>query len=168
MNPRRLFPIVAAALLLGMAPDASAQLRKGPILSKGKGRQAKRAQMIDRFSEMSPEERERVLGKLPPERRKRIEDNLREYQSLSPDQKERLQQFHELPPEKQQAARRVFRDLNGLSTDRRQDVRRELVKLRRMTPEDREARFKSEEFRGRFNSDERDILQKMSGLFPNE
>jgi gas vesicle protein len=169
MTPRWLIATVAAALLAGFAPQASAQLRKGPLASKAKAkRDARKAQAIDRFSEMSPEERQRVLGNLPPERRKRIEENLREYQNLSPSQKERLQHFHELPAEKQQAARKVFREMNALPIERKQDLRRELLKLRRMTPEDREARFQNEEFRGRFTADERRILQQMTELFPNE
>lgn len=169
MTPRWFVPVIAAAILMGAAPDASAQLRKGPILPKAKaGRQAKKGQMIDKFSEMSPEERRRVLDKLPPERRKRVEENLKDYQNLSPDQKERLQRFQDLPPEKQRAARKVFRDMNGLPQDRKVEVRRELVRLRRMTPEDRETRYKSEEFRGRFSADERKILEEMTGLFPPE
>lgn len=167
ITPRWLICVVAAAILAGLAPEASAQLRKGPILPKAK-RDAKKRQAVERFSEMSPEERQRVLRNLPPERRKRIEENLREYQNLSPGQKERLQHFYELPAEKQQAARDLFREMNALPLERKQDLRRELVKLRRMPPEDRKAHYNNEEFRGRFTADERRILQQMMELFPNE
>src|SRR5437762_2823149 len=79
---------------------------------------ARQAAVIERWTQMSPEQRSRALAKLPPERRQRIEELLSRYQSLSPEEREQLrfrsEMFNQLPPEKQDVARRMFRQFNQL------------------------------------------------------
>ena len=169
MNSRAL--LLPAILLLAFFP-ASAQLRKAQgVIPKNKAaRQAKKAQTVERFSKMSPDERQKVLDNLPPERRKQVEKNLEHYNQLPPEQRQRLQSqyenFAQLPPEKQQAARQIFRRMNDLPQDRKIQMRRELAKLRNMSEDDRKARFSSGDFRGNYSSNERRMLVDMTDLFP--
>jgi hypothetical protein len=115
---------------------------------------------------MSPEQRDRMLSKLPPERKATVERRLERYNNLPPDAKKRLSdeydQFQKLAPEKQEAVRKMFREFNELPQDRRPQVRRELNQLRRMSAEDRQARLSSEEFRNNFDSNERRLLETLS------
>src|SRR5215510_4986690 len=77
---------------------------------------------IERFSQMDPAEREKVLEKLPPERRKAVEDRFNRYNSMSPEQKEQVREnylrFQKLAPEDQDRARKAFRRFNGMPEDR--------------------------------------------------
>src|SRR5271154_4314540 len=47
---------------------------------------------LDRFTKMSPEDREKELSKLPPQRRAAFEQRLARYQQMSPEQQERFKQ----------------------------------------------------------------------------
>ncbi|MEJ7607787.1 MAG: DUF3106 domain-containing protein, partial [Bryobacteraceae bacterium] len=72
--------------------------------------------LLERLNNMSPEQRERMLRKLPPERRSILERRLENYNRTSPEVKRRLgaeyDNFRQLAPEKQEKARRLFRGLN--------------------------------------------------------
>jgi hypothetical protein len=48
------------------------------------------ARELDRFSRMSPKERQEQLAKLPPARRQQIEQRLERYQKLPQQQREQL------------------------------------------------------------------------------
>src|SRR5450759_79028 len=67
---------------------------------------------LDEFQRMSPEERQKALDKLPPDRAEKLRKQLKEYSQLTPEQqaiaKEQLEMFRNLPPERQDAVRRVF------------------------------------------------------------
>ena len=124
------------------------------------------AVMIERLNRMTPEQRQRFLDRLPPQRRERVERRLENFNSLSADAKAKLreqyQEFQKLPTERQNAIRRSFRQLNALSEDRKPVVRRELMRLRRMTPEGRTEAMETERFRSRFNESERQLLFDLS------
>ena len=104
---------------------------------------------FQRFQQMSPEERERALSKLPPERRARIEQQLQRYESLTPAQKEfvnrRLALLQSLPPQRQAA------------------VRQELQRLRELPPAQRRAALNSIEERERFSPDEMQLIRGSFG-----
>jgi hypothetical protein len=147
--------IVACGLI---AQPAAAQRR---VLRPGQ------ATMLDRLETMSPEQRRRVLDRLPPGRRQRIEERLRRYDAMPPAQRERLRRqlswFRQLPPERQEETRRLFRRLSELPADRRQEVRRAVRMLGQLEENRRQRRMESPGFRSRFNPDEqkmvRDLLQ---------
>ncbi len=126
---------------------------------------------IDRWNAMSPEERERELQKLPPERQQQIRERLERFNSLPPEQQERLRQrwamFHRLPPDRQQKVRRDMRALYEMEPERRRAMVREFAELDHMSESDRESRFKSEEFRTRFTPEEQKILHDLADI-PNE
>jgi hypothetical protein len=81
---------------------------------------------FQRFQQMSPEERERALSKLPPDRRARIEQQLRRYESLTPAQKDfvnrRLEMLRSLPPQRQAAVRQELQRLRGLHPAQRKSA----------------------------------------------
>jgi len=64
--------------------------------------------------------------------------------------------------------RKTFRRFNNLPEDRRQPVRQELRQLRGMSEADRNARMNSEEFRSKYSAGERQILENLTVLVPQE
>jgi hypothetical protein len=123
---------------------------------------------FERLNKMSPEQRKRMLGRLPPDRRARIESQLDRYNSLPPEQRERLREqyeaFQELPPEKQEAYRKVFKRFSDLPADRRSAVRRVVERLRAMDDNTRGKRMSNQQFRERFSDSERELIEQMLKL----
>ena len=64
--------------------------------------------------------------------------------------------------EQQDAIRRSFRRLTELPQDRRPMVRREVVRLRQLTPEERASKMDNDDFRSRFSESERQIIQDLA------
>jgi hypothetical protein len=127
---------------------------------------------IDRWNQMSPEERERELAKLPPERAQQIRERIRRYNQLPPQVKqvlrERYQKFAQLPPDKQEVVRQSLRDFRQLSQERRPLVRREIGRLRALPEAERGARMNSEEFRGQFSPQEQQIIRDITDYLPGQ
>lgn len=125
---------------------------------------------MEHLNAMTPEERERFLSRMPPDRRQHLEERLRAFQNLSPEARERLRresaEFEQLTPEKQQAIRDLFRQMNELPEDRRVAVRRELNHLRNMPPERRTNRMASDRFRNDFSDSERDLMDSLVKALP--
>jgi hypothetical protein len=124
---------------------------------------------LERWSRMTPEERQRALAKLPPERRRELQQKLQQYRSLPPAERQQLrekyQAFSQLPPEQQNHARDLFRQFNSLPEDRRPIVRQEYEELRSMPESERAARVNSEAFRSRFTPGEQQMLQDLARTF---
>ncbi|MGI8741481.1 MAG: DUF3106 domain-containing protein [Bryobacteraceae bacterium] len=125
---------------------------------------------IDQFERMSPEERQKALAKLPPERAEKLQKQLKEYSQLTPEQqaaaREQLEMFRHLPPERQEALRKAFNKFSHAPADRQQSMRQELNQLRAMSPPDRRERMNAPEFKSRFNRNEQKMLSEMSNLLP--
>jgi hypothetical protein len=154
------------AIVLGAGLSAQRiQLRVPPNPKAGPPRQAA---VIERWAQMSPEQRNKALAKLPPERRQRIEQLLNQYQNLSPEERQQLrfrsEMFNQLPPEKQDIARRMFRQFNLLPPERQALVREEFQSLHAMSEPDRRARVQSDDFRGKFDPREQQFLRQFSRL----
>jgi len=98
---------------------------------------------------MTPEQREKALAKLPPDRRQQVEKQL-----------DRLDQ---LTPEQRQELNRRFETLQTFPPGRQRAVRQELQDLRRMSLADRRARLHSAEFNEQFSPEEQDLIR---GVFP--
>ena len=94
-----------AAVLLLAAGCMYAQPKKAPLMPR-----PPRANQnaLDRLNRMPPAQRQRVLDRLPPERKAKIESRLEKYNQLPQAQKDRLRAqtelFQSLPPEKQEKA----------------------------------------------------------------
>jgi hypothetical protein len=133
------------------------------------GRQAQAApNSIERWNEMSPEERERELAKLPPDRARIIRQRIRYYNSLPADEKQALSKryevFSQLPAEKQEIVRQRLRDYHQLPAERRERVTNWVRRFRSMTEAQRRATLNSEEFRSRFSPTEQDIIRDISTM----
>lgn len=101
---------------------------------------------LQKLSQMTPEQRQRVLSRLPPERRARIEEQLNRLEKLPPDQRARLLQRYD--------------EFQGLPRDRQAAVRSELQALRKLpTPQLRE-RLNSPEFQQQFSPEEQRLLRE--------
>lgn len=149
--------IAMLAALAGMPADAQTvrQKAKQRILEQQKkeqqkkGKQQKQADALERFLQMSPQERRQALAQLPPARQRQILQRLAALELLSEDEREllrgRLQAFSGLPPA------------------RRQAVRAELQNLRRMTREERRRRLDSDSLKQNFSEEERQLLYNVAG-----
>ena len=127
---------------------------------------------IDRWNQMSPEERERELAKLPPERAQQIRERIRRFNQLPPQVKqalrERYQKFSQLSPDRQETVRRSVRQFRQLPQERRPLVRREIGQLRALPEAERSARMNSEEFRGQFSPQEQQIIRDITDYLPGQ
>lgn len=127
---------------------------------------------IEEFARMSPEERQKALAKLPPERAEKLQKQLNDYNKMNPEQqaaaREQLDAFRNLPPARQEKLRKVFSKFSGEPAERQQEMRQELNQLRELPEADRRARLNSPEFKRRFNNNERKIVREMTDLLPNE
>lgn len=165
MPPR--FLAAFLALGLALAPSAAAQLRRPGAKSAG-ARKGKAA--LERLHGMNQEERRRAIEKLPPARKRAIEDRLENYERLSEAERKRLgerfENFRNLPPAKQETVRRMFRRMNELPQGRRQALRRELGRLQSLGEDERRERMDSAAFHESFNPAEREILEELVILNP--
>jgi len=128
------------------------------------------ASVAQRLMQMTPEQRERALEKLPPAQQAQIRQRLERMDSLPEQQRARMvqqyQQFTNLPPEKQRLVTRQIQAINNLPEDRGPAVRAELLRLRRMPENERQARFASEDFKSKFSPSEQQILSDISDNLP--
>ncbi|MEO8100397.1 MAG: DUF3106 domain-containing protein [Acidobacteriota bacterium] len=161
---RFLIRVALYCVLLGTFVPADAQLlprakgkakgQQGIIDQKQlkQQKQAKQADVVERFLQMSPEDRERALAQLSPDRRRQILRRLRAVELLSDDERKmlrgRLQAFSGMPPDRQEA------------------VRAELQTLRSLSPPERRRRMTSDEIRNNFSDEERQLLFNISGPPP--
>jgi hypothetical protein len=156
--------VASLLLLLGLS-GVTADRAMGSAGPVGAARETP----IERWMRLSPEQRERALDKLAPERRQRIEERIRQYEQLSPQERqalrERYDRFRQLPPQKQNQARALFRRFSALPADRRQALQHELRQLRSMPEADRRARVASEDFRNRFSPSDQQMLQDLTRIF---
>lgn len=161
---RSAFIAAVAALLLSTGTLCAQPRRPMPRPAPKTGA------VIERLNRMTPEERQRALDRLPANRRARVEERLNRLNSLTPEQRERLrgqyEEFQKLAPEKQEAARRAFRDLNQLPMDRKRAVRRAVMRVRNMTPQERNSTIESDTFRSRFSDSERQIVRDLAETPP--
>jgi hypothetical protein len=122
--------------------------------------------VIDRWLQLTPQQRERALAKLPPDRQRPIRERLDRWNKLTPQEKERLRmrydQFSHLPPDRQALVRRQIQNFAKMPNDRRPFVSKELDSLRRLPDSDLRARVNSEEFRSRFSPREQEILRDLA------
>ena len=141
---------------------------------RGRGGKGPRVQQseheapLEVFERMTPEERERALATLKPERRKQIQQKLKVYDQLTPAQKNQLDWFNHLTPERQEAFRKVYKKFVNEPPERQQTMRDEISRLSAMPRTDREARMSSPDFQSRFSKNEQQILGQMSEALPHE
>jgi hypothetical protein len=127
---------------------------------------------VDLWNAMTPEERERALRRLPPERRRRIREQIARFNSLPAMEQRRLREryrrLNALPPERQETVRQQLRRLRELPPERRRTLAREARLLRALPEPERAARIEGEEFRTAYSPEERRILQDLAGILARE
>lgn len=142
------------------APGAGKPLGGAPAARPG------RAAELDRWNKMSPQERQRVLNSLPPDRRKRLEERLQTYNQLSPAEQQKLRQqynaFRQLPPVKQETLRKLYKEFEQLPPARREQLRSEVQQLRNMSPADRRARVSNTDFRTKYTLSEQRVMEDLA------
>ena len=143
---------------------------KGPGSKAWKAPPVQGQFLLERLNRMTPEQRQRLLSRLPPERRRIVEERLERYNSLPAEQRLRLRNryetFRHMPAEKQDETRRLFREFRELPQDRRLALRREIGRLRLMGEAERRDRIESEPFKNRYSAAEQRIIRELSSGLP--
>ncbi|HWC97199.1 MAG TPA: DUF3106 domain-containing protein [Candidatus Sulfopaludibacter sp.] len=126
--------------------------------------------MAQRLLQMTPEQRERALEKLPPDRQTQMRTQLERLDKLPQAQKDHLAQMarglDSLPPEQHRIVTQQLMAFNKLPDERIRPMRQELVRLMRMPEEERNARLNSEAFKKQYSPDEQSILGDLSRNLP--
>ena len=144
--------------------------RIGPV-GNGQAGKGLASPAVERLANMSPEQRKKALQKLPPDRRKKLEERLNQYDRLTPSQKAKLygqyENFKELPAEHQAHLRRLFQRFNNFPPERQDALRAEVQKMQTLSDPDRRARMNSDEFRNRYDQRERALLAELAKTVPS-
>jgi hypothetical protein len=155
---------LAAAVLFCSA--AAGQGRRGaPHPAPAHGPKA-----IDGLEELSPQQRQKIIDSLPPDRARKAQDRLDQLNRLTPEERARLKEqygwFQQLPPERQEAMRKAFRKYSALAPERQDAVRQEFRRLQDLPTDARRDQVASQDFRSRFSKDERKLIQELAGAVP--
>lgn len=155
--------MIRAILILVLAAGAAL-----PVDAQPRRKQLANRNFIERWSRLTPAEKDRALSKLPPERRREFQRKLDDYERLSPQERnalrQRFERFSAMTPEQQDRMRSLYRELRALPPERRQAVNRALRRLRDMPEADRGPLLRSETFRNRFSAEERRIINDAANL----
>src|SRR5580704_1805548 len=113
------------------APRPAAQPKNAqPQQGRGNAQPKPGPQLLNRLAQMTPEEREKALSRLPPAQRTNIERQIRNFQQLPPAAQERrldrAERLNSLPPQKQKEVRGAANQLRNLPEDRRMAINQEL------------------------------------------
>jgi hypothetical protein len=129
-------------------------------------------QILRGLSQMTPEELEKALSRLPPAQRANIEKQIQNFQKLPPAAQkrrlDRLELLNNLPPQRQQEVRRSMNQLKDLPEDRRKAINRELQRMSVMPDDERQSHMNTDAFRNRFSPDERRMLGNLAEIQPFE
>lgn len=136
--------LVCGVVPLVMVSPAVAQARRAPKGIPGPA--------VQRLLNMTPEQREKALARLPPERRAQVE--------------QRLNRLAQLPPEQREELQRRYQAFQSLPRDRQDAVRLELQSLRALPPRLRRQRLLSPGFQREYSPEEQRLLRESLGL-PN-
>ena len=111
---------------------------------------------VERLMAMPPEQRERVLEKLPAAQQANLRQRLDRFDKLPPEERARLNQmlatFNNLSPEKKAIVTRQMQAFNALPVERREELGPVLQRLRRMPEEQRQEVLNREQFKSRFSA----------------
>jgi len=121
-----------------------------------------------RLYQMTPEQRERVLEKLPPAQQDRARKTLEAFDKLPKEQQQQrilqAERLASLPPEQEREVRQSVQSFQKLPPERKQAVRQALGRLQNMTPERRDQVVNSEQFKSLFSPDEQTIIHNLSEI----
>jgi hypothetical protein len=133
---------------------------------QGAARVPNPAHQFERLLSMTPDQRERVIEKLPPQQQERLRARLDQFDKLPPAQKawrlELANRYFALPPERQQAFTENVQAFNKLPGPRKRVLSEELKSLWAMPEADRQTRLSNDTYKTRFSPDELQILNTIS------
>jgi len=139
---------------------------KAPLKQGGAQRPNNPAYQFERLISMSPEQRDRVIEKLPPQQQERLRARLDQFDRLPPAQKawriDLMNRLFALPPERQQAYTEQVQAFNKLEPRHRRVIADEIRSLWAMPESDRQAKLANEAYRSRFSPEELQILNTIS------
>lgn len=125
---------------------------------------------VQRLLQMTPEERERALEKIPAQQQEQYRKRLAELDRRPPAEKEhwatQARILDSLTPPQRRLVTQQLNAFNKLPDDRILPVRRELVQLMRMSPEQRDSRLNSDAFKQHYSPQEQGILNDLSRNLP--
>jgi Protein of unknown function (DUF3106) len=163
--------ILAAMAAYAESPPRAAKAPRIGAAGPGPAAKSLGAPAVDRLVNMTPVERKKALQNLPPDRRKQLEERLRQYDRLTPAQKAKLygqyQNFSGLSAEQQAHLRRLFQRFNNFPPERQGALRAEVQKMQILPATDRRARMNSDEFRNRYNQREQALLAELAKAVPS-
>ncbi|MDE3135790.1 MAG: DUF3106 domain-containing protein [Acidobacteriota bacterium] len=133
------------------------------------------AKWMSRLQQMTPAEQERFLENnrrfqgLPAWRQEEIRARLKQWNSLTPEQKQtlirRAQILERMSPEERREIRQVILPAwQQLPPDRRQVLKEKLLQLRGLNDSEREKRLKDPAFEQGLSPQERNLLKELSKL----
>jgi hypothetical protein len=148
-------------------PKAGGGFPKTPQQKQaGAARLPNPAHQFERLLSMTPDQRDRVIEKLPPQQQERLRVRLDQFDRLPPAQKawrlELANRYFALPPERQQAFTEQVQAYNKLAGPRKRVLNEELRALWALPPADRQAKLSDEAYKSRFSPEELQILSTIS------
>jgi hypothetical protein len=124
--------------------------------------------LAPRLYQMKPEERERVIEKLPPARQEQLRRNLAYFDSLPKQQQQiliqRAERLASMPPEREREVRQSFQAFQKLEPDRKKMIQGALVRMQNLTDEQRTQLTNSDAFKNRFSPEEQKIIQDLADI----
>ena len=139
--------------------------RKEPI-PKGAARLLNPASVAARLFRMSPEERDRVIERLPERARDNARRQLAWFDRLPKEQQDmqlrRLDRFAQLTPEKRAEVMGMMVEVNHLPPPRAGAVRQALYRLQQMNDAQREKVLARPEFQARFSPEELRVIKGLA------
>jgi hypothetical protein len=154
-------------------PQPKAQNPEGK--PNGRGMMGLPPKWVEKMRDLSPEEQERFMRNnarfqnLPSERQEQIRRNLMKWNQLTPQQRDAIrarERFLERmsPEERQEVVRDLAPRWQRLPQDRRELIQGRLRELGGMTPEERQQKLQDPEFMQGLDSNEQDLLRRLSDL----
>ncbi len=179
------FPLLAAALLpLALAGQGAksqqAPRANPPPRQQQQQPQPQRAQpqpkqdnhpgdeLFLRLQQMTPEEREKALSRLPPARRAQIEQRIQNFekQPLAVQERNlhRLERLNSLPPPRRKEVRQSMNQFRDLPDDRKRAINQALLRMSSMPDDERRAYMTTDDFRGRFSPDDQRMVGNLAEI----
>jgi hypothetical protein len=125
---------------------------------------------LERLLRMSPEQRERVLEKLPAAKRDELRSRFERFNRRPFAERSRLialwRYVESLPSGRRELLLHQIEVFNALDEARRVPLLRALNELRRMDPQSRQERLASSALTSRFSSSELKMLADISEIYP--
>jgi hypothetical protein len=125
---------------------------------------------VERLLAMPPEQRDRVLEKLPQNQQNALRKRFEQFDQRPPEERARLlemwKHLESLSPEKRELLTQQMQVFNALPEERRRVLGPALNRLRRLGPEERDALLKRDAFRGRFSENELKMMTDIAENYP--